>query len=124
MATSTSVNSSTRAFTATANAIAAYTVVKVDSAGLISVAGDNNTDNIIGVVTDAVEASSVGAVRLLGAGGTMSVLCGADAIAIGDAVYTDGAGLIGTDTSNHKVGIALEASSASGTFVEVVLQTA
>ena len=118
---STTSQSSGRSFKATAVAIAPYALVALDSNGLISVAGDNATDHVIGVTTEAVDASGYGNVQFLNAGGTIEVLCGGNTIAVDAIVYTDGAGKIGTDSSNVKIGYALQASSADGDVIEVII---
>jgi len=119
MATTTTVQHS-RTFLATSVAISAYSLVAVDSAGKISVAGDNATDALIGVTTADIAADDYGNVLLLNGSGTMEVLAGGDTIAVADKVYTDGSGKVGTDSSNHRVGYALEASSADGDVIEIV----
>ncbi|MBQ94865.1 MAG: hypothetical protein CL510_03405 [Actinobacteria bacterium] len=118
---STTHQSHSRTFQATGVAIAAYAVVAVDSSGTISVAGDNATDIAIGVTLEDIAASGYGAVQLFNAGGTAECLCGGNTIAVGDAVYTDGSGKVGTDTSNTKIGYALAASSTDGDVIEVVV---
>ncbi len=117
----TTFQDSGRTFTATAVAIEAYSLVAVDANGEISVAGDNATDKVIGVTTEDVAASGNGNVRLLNAGGTSEIMAGGDTIAVGDTVYTDGSGKIGTDSSNTKVGYALGASAADGDVIEVIV---
>jgi hypothetical protein len=119
MATTTKTAVS-RTFLATAAAIPAYSLVQLDSAGKISVAGDNATDALIGVTIADVEASGYGTVQFLQCAGTLEVLTGSDAIAVGDQVYTDGDGKIGTDATNHPCGFALEASSVDGDVIEIV----
>ncbi len=118
---STTSQASGRTFQATAVAIDAYACVAVDSSGTISVAGDNATDKYIGVVTEDVAASGYGNVQMANAGGTGQVLCGGDTIAVGDIVYTDGSGKVGTDTGNTVVGYAMLASSTDGDVIEVIL---
>jgi hypothetical protein len=117
----TTFNNSSRTFQATAVAIAAYSLVKVDSNGQISVAGDNNTDAVCGVTLEDIAASGYGAVKLLNASGSVEVLAGGDTIAVGAIVYTDGSGKVGTDSSNHKIGYAMTASAADGDVIEVVV---
>lgn len=119
---STTSQASGRTFQATAAAIDAYSVVAVDSSGTISVSGDNATDLTIGAVTEDVAASGYGNVQLFNAGGTAQLLCGGDTIAVGDKVYTDGTGKIGTDSSNLAIGYALLASSTDGDVIEVVVK--
>ena len=117
---STTKNTSGRTFQATAVAIPAYSLVTVDSNGLISASGDNATEQIIGVTTEDVAASGYGNVQLLNAGGTIEVLAGGNTIAVAATVYIDGSGKVGTDTSNTKIGVALQASSADGDVIEVI----
>lgn len=118
---STTHQASGRTFKATATAIAAYALVKLDSNGEISVAGDNATDHVIGVTTEPIGASEHGNVQLLNAGGTIECLAGGNTIAVDDIVYTDGDGKIGTDATNVKIGYALQASSADGDVIEVLV---
>ena len=117
---STTHNASGRTFQATAAAIDAYSVVALQAAGTIAVNGDNATDLTIGAVTEDVAASGYGNVALFDSSGTTELLCGGDTIAIGDVVYTDGTGKIGTDASNRSVGYALQASSTDGDVIEVL----
>lgn len=117
---STTKNTSGRTFQATAVAIPAYSLVTVDSNGLISASGDNATEQIIGVTTEDVAASGYGNVQLLNAGGTIEVLAGGNTIAVAATVYIDGSGKVGTDSSNTKIGVALQASSADGDVIEVI----
>jgi hypothetical protein len=117
---STTKSKSARTFQATSTAIAAYALVAVDSDGKVSVAGDNATDKVIGVTTEPIAADGYGAVELLNAGGTIEVLAGGDTIAVDDTVYTDGAGKVGSDSSNTKIGYALVASAADGDIIEVI----
>ena len=109
-----------RTFIATGVAIPAYSLVTVDSSGTIAASGDNATEQIIGVTTEDVAASSPGNVRLLNAGGTIQVLAGGDTIAIAATCYINGAGKGGTDSSNTKIGVALEASSTDGDVIELL----
>jgi len=109
-----------RTFQATGVAIPAYSLVTVDSSGTIAASGDNATEQIIGVTTEDVAASGYGNVRLLNAGGTIQVLTGGNTIAIADTCYVDGSGKVGTDSSNTKIGVALEASSADGDVIELI----
>ena len=119
MATTTKTADS-RTFLATAAAIPAYSLVQLDSAGKMSVAGDNATDLLMGLTIADVAASAYGTCQFLNCAGTVEVLTGTDVIAVGDRVYTDGDGKVGTDATNHQVGFALEASSADGDVIEVV----
>ena len=101
-------------------AIPAYSLVTFDSSGTISVSGDNATEQIIGVALEDIAASGYGAVQLLNAGGTIEVLAGGNTIAVAATVYIDGSGKVGTDTSNTKIGVAMQASSADGDVIEVI----
>lgn len=109
-----------RTFQATGVAIPAYSLVTVDSSGTIAASGDNATEQIIGVTTEDVAASGYGNVRLLNAGGTIQVLTSGDTISIADTCYVDGSGKVGTDSSNTKIGVALEASSTDGDVIELI----
>ena len=119
---STTTNEYSRTFEFTAAAVGAYSLVAVDSDGKCSAAGDNNTDELVGVTIADVASAGFGTVRFLNAGGTVEVLCGGNTIAVGDKVYTDGSGKIGTDSSNHHIGVALEASSTDGDVIEVCVK--
>ena len=117
---STTHQDSGRTFQATAVAISAYSLVTLDSSGNIAASGDNATEQIIGVTTEDIAASGYGNVRLLNAGGTVEVLCGGNTIAVADTCYIDGSGKVGTDSSNTKIGVALQASSADGDVIELL----
>lgn len=117
----TTHQSATRTFTATAVALGAYKLVSLDASGTVAASGDNSTDVVVGVTLEAVGASENVAVQLRNAGGTAELTCGGDAIAVGDAVYTDGSGKIGTDNTNVLIGYALSASSANNDIIEVLL---
>ena len=104
-----------KTFQATAVAIAAYTRVTVDSAGLISVAGA--AVGAIGVTTEAVAASAYGNVKLFNAPGTYLMTAGA-AIARGARLFPLAAGKVddaGTTALNL---VALEAATADGDVIE------
>jgi hypothetical protein len=117
----TTHQSASRTFTATAVAIAAYKLVALQAAGTVAATDDNGTDIVVGSTTDATEASGLVAVSLHNAGGTAELTGNGDAIAVGDAVYSDATGKIGTDTANVLIGYALAASSADGDVIEVLL---
>ena len=119
---STTTNDYSRTFEFTAAAVGAYSLVAVDSDGKCSAAGDNNTDILCGVTTADVASAGFGNVRFLNAGGTIEVLAGGDTIAVGDKVYSDGSGKVGSDSSNHHIGAALEASSTDGDVIEVLVK--
>lgn len=104
-----------KTFQATAVAIAPYIRVKVDSNGLISVAGA--TDNAVGVTLENVAASGYGSVKLFSAPGTYLVTAGA-AIARGALLYPLAAGKV-DDTGTTAIGlVSLEAATADGDVIE------
>lgn len=109
-----------RAFTATAVAIAARVRVKVDSAGLISVAGA--TDNWIGTTIAVVAASGVGTVRLRNAPGTMLFVASAP-ITLGDRLYPTAAGKVdnAAGTGAFTGYVALEAATADEDIIECAM---
>lgn len=113
---STSENSSGyKTFQATAAAIGLGIRVKVDSNGLISVAGA--TDAAIGVTTEAVASSGYGNVKLWTAPGTFLVTAGA-AIARGAQLYPLASGKV-DDTGTTALNlVALEAATADGDIIE------
>ena len=117
---STTSQASGRTFQATAVAIPAYSLVTVDSSGTIAASGDNATEQIIGVTTEDVAASGYGNVALLNAGGTIQVLAGGNTIAVADTCYIDGSGKVGTDNTNTKIGVSLQASSTDGDVIELI----
>lgn len=113
---STSENSTgLRTFQATAAAIAHGARVKVDSNGLISVAGA--AEVAVGVTTEYVAASGYGTVKLFSAAGTYLVLA-SKAIARGTHLYPAASGKV-SDTGTTRIGlVALEASGADGDLLE------
>tara|TARA_R110000824_G_scaffold35418_1_gene111084 strand:+ start:7773 stop:8078 length:306 start_codon:yes stop_codon:yes gene_type:complete len=94
--------------------------VTFDSSGTIAASGDNATEQIIGVTTEDVAASAWGNVQMLNSGGTIQVLAGGDTIAVADTCYIDGTGKVGTDSSNTKIGVAVQASSTDGDVIELI----
>jgi hypothetical protein len=118
---STTHQETTRTFTATAVAIVAYRLVALQSSGLVQVTGDNSTDVVAGVTVDSCAASGNVAVKLRSSGGTAEIMTNGDAIAVADLVYSDATGKIGTDSTNVLVGYALQASSADGDVIEILL---
>jgi hypothetical protein len=107
-----------RTFQATAVAIAAFTRVTVDSAGLISAAGA--TENGIGVTTAPVTASGYGTVKLWSASGTFPVTASA-AVARGAALYPTASGKVddAVASGGPPLGlVALEAATADGDPIE------
>ena len=117
---STTSQQSGRTFQATAVAIDAYSLVTLDSSATIAVSSDDALEQIIGVTTEDIAASGYGNVQLLNAGGTIEVLAGGNTIAVADTCYIDGSGKVGTDSSNTKIGVALQASSADGDVIELL----
>lgn len=117
---STTHQQSGRTFQATAVAIEAYALVTLDSSGTIAVSSDDALEQIIGATTEDIAASGYGNVQLLNAGGTIEVIGGGDTIAVADTCYIDGSGKVGTDTSNTKIGVALQASSTDGDVIELL----
>ncbi len=108
-------NTGYKTFQATGSAIAAYLRVKVDSNGLISVAGA--TENAVGVTTEAVAASGYGNVKLFNAPGTYLVTAGA-AIARGARLFPLAGGKV-DDTGTTAIPLlALEAATADGDVIE------
>jgi hypothetical protein len=104
-----------KTFQATAAAIAPYVRVKVDSNGLISVAGA--AEIAIGVTLENIAASGYGSVKLFSATGTWLMTAGA-AIARGAELYPLAAGKV-DDTGTTKIGmVALEAATADGDVIE------
>ena len=104
-----------RAFQATAVAIAPYLRVKVDSAGLISVA--SAAEGAIGVTTHAVPASGIGNVKLFSAPGTY-LMTAASAITRGARLFPAASGLV-DDTGTTALNLcALEAATAANDVIE------
>jgi hypothetical protein len=114
---STQNTSGFKTFTATAVAIAAFVRVKVDSDGLISVAGA--TDPWIGVTQEAVAASGNGTVRLRNDPGTFTVTASA-AVTRGNRLYPTAAGKVddAVGTGNFTGWVAIEAATADGDQIE------
>jgi hypothetical protein len=106
-----------KTFQATAVAIAAYSRVKVDSSGLISVAAA--AEAAVGVVMEAVAASGYGTVKLFSAGGSFPMIASV-AITNGTQVYPAASGKIaasGTTALNFQ---AIEAATANNDIIECV----
>ena len=104
-----------RTFQATAVALAQGLRVKVDSNGLISVAGA--AEAAVGVTTEAIAASGYGTVKLFTAPGTF--LCTASvAITRGNQVYPAASGKIAATGTTALPLVALEAATANGDHIE------
>lgn len=115
MASSSENSTGLRTLQATSTAIAYGARVKVDSNGLISVAGA--TDPAIGVTTEYVAASGYGTVKLFTAPGTYMCLAGG-AVTRGAHLYPAASGKV-DDSGTTKIGlVALEAAGADGDVIE------
>ena len=105
-----------KAFKTTAAAVGQGVRVKIDSAGLILVAGA--TDPAIGVTTEPIAASSWGNVKLFSAPGTF-VVQAKSAVTQGSPLYPAVEGKV-DDTGVTLLGlVALEAAAADGDLIEV-----
>ena len=102
-------------FTATAVAIAAYTRVKVDVNGLISVSGA--AADSIGVAMEDIVASGTGAVKLWTASGTFFCTA-AGAVARGAALFSIAAGLVDDAGATGIPLVSLDAAAAAGDIIE------
>lgn len=115
----TEVRDQVRTFTA-AGAIERHDLVALSGTDVVA-AGP--TDNAIGVAERKVASGEFVGVRLLNGVGT--VICvAAGAFSAGDEVYADASGQISNDASDTFVGIALDAATAQGDEVEVLLSGA
>jgi len=77
----------------------------------------------IGVTTETAEAGEIVPIRLSNAGGTCWATAGA-AISYGAKLMIDSSGRVTTHDSNaskYMVGIALEAATAAGDYIEILL---
>jgi hypothetical protein len=108
-----------KTFQATAVALGAFIRVKVDSNGLISVAGA--TDATIGVTMDPVAASGYGTVKLYSAPGTFLHVAGA-AVARGAVLYPIASGKVDDTGTTSNGFVALEAATADGDIIETTRQ--
>lgn len=96
-----------------AGALAQYRLVKYDG----SYCGADATTDMLGVTMEPRNAGETTPVRFLTAG---TVICtAAVAITAGALVYKAANGKVGLTNTNALVGIALEAASADGDFLEV-----
>lgn len=111
-----------RTFTTGATALAAYVRVKL-TAGLLVVAGAG--ESAIGVTIAPSAISAPASVRLLNGYGTALMLAGA-AITSGNPVYGLASGKIddavAATAAGASIGIALEAATADGDVIEVLLR--
>lgn len=94
-------------------AIGQYTLVTLAGANC----GANATTDILGVAMESRESGKLIPVRFLSAGTIPAVA--SEAIAVGDLVYKAAAGKVGKTNTNLLVGIAMEAASADGDFIQV-----
>lgn len=113
MATNNDIGFAT--FTATAVAIAAYTRVKQDSAGLILVSGA--AADSIGVAMEDIVASGTGTVKLWSAPGTFLITT-AGAVTKGAALFSIAAGLIDDAGVTGIPLIAMDTATAAGDIIE------
>lgn len=107
-----------KAFTATAVALAAFVRVKVDSNGLISVAGAN--DDWIGTTQMPIAASGAGTVRLRNSQGTHQFVASA-AITAGAQLYPTASGKVDDAAAGGASAlsfVALEAATADNDVIE------
>jgi hypothetical protein len=118
MATTSTNESGYRAFQATAVALEQFVRVTVDSAGLISVAGESDLG--VGVTQEAVAASGWGTVKLWSAPGTFHVQAGGP-VTRGAQLYAAASGEV-DDSGTYKLRlVALEAAAAQGDVIEVAV---
>jgi hypothetical protein len=112
------VETRTKTFTA-AEAITANTLVKLDSAGVVSIA--DSTTYPIGVSTQACASGDAIAITLLNCTGTVKMVADG-VIAIGTIVYcTDDGKVNDTDPGSCIVcGRTLEAATANNDVIEVI----
>ena len=101
-------------FTATAVAIAAYTRVKVDVNGLISVSGA--AADSVGVAMEDIVASGTGAVKMWSAPGTFFCIASA-AVARGAALFSIAGGKV---ASAGVTGIPLVALHAAAADLDII----
>jgi predicted RecA/RadA family phage recombinase len=109
-----------RAFPVGASALTAGTRVSLSS-GLAVAAGAPNA-SALGVAIGDAPANGIVTVKLNTAGGTHEIKAGG-VISAGAAVYPAASGkiLAAQTSSNNAIGIALEAATADGDVIEVVL---
>ena len=100
------------------NAVGLFVISDTANACSIVLAGANAPS--IGVLCDTPKAGQPGQVQTVG---SAKVLSGA-AVAIGDNIMTDasGRGVPASGATQHIVGKAMEAASAAGQLIEVVLR--
>lgn len=117
---STTVQNNTRSFTA-GEALEAYLLVKVDSAGSVVLAAAAADQPIAGFTNGpAANGAAVNVSLAFGGGSTYGVAN--EAIAAGDFVYSAADGKLTSSVVDHtKVGIALDASTADGDVIEVLV---
>jgi len=106
-----------KSFTVGASALSRYERVKL-VAGLLVVAGDE--DYAIGFCDENVEAGETVTVRLLTAAGTFKAIA-SEAITAGDDLYGAADGKVETTGTTVRF-VALDAASADGSVIEVLLK--
>ena len=109
----------TKTFVAS-EAIPANRLVKLDSAGTVSIADITTTPIGTSPNTETADAGELG-VRLLNTGGTFEMVADA-AIVKGAVVYGQNDGKIDDDSGGSavRVGVALQAASGDGSIIEVL----
>lgn len=115
MPTTTENTSGFKTFQATAAALTQGVRVKVDSNGLISVAGA--AEAAVGVTVEAIAASGYGTVKLFSAPGTYLCVASA-AITRGTQVFPAAAGKVAPTGTTRLPLVALEAAGADGDIIE------
>ena len=115
----TTIQNTTRTFVA-AEAIDAYILVKVDSAGLVEKATATASEPKVGYTTASVTLGEAANISLIHGGGS-SFATAAEALSIGDIVYGDANGKVSASgSSGDKVGVTLTAATADGDVIEVL----
>lgn len=115
----TTVQNTTRTFVA-GEAIDAYLLVKVDSAGQVVKATATASEPKVGYTTAPVASGEAANISLVHGGGS-AFATAAEALSIGDIVYGDADGKVSASgSSGDKIGITLTAATADGDVVEVL----
>lgn len=115
----TTVQNTTRSFVAS-EAIDAYLLVKVQSAGTIVKATATAAEPKIGYTVAPVASGEAATISLIHGGGS-AFATAAEALSIGDIVYGDASGKVSASgSSGDKVGITLTVATADGDVIEVL----
>lgn len=111
----------------TSAAVAAKRLVEVDSSGEVAQNDGTATNPVVGVSEYAAASGDVVGVQLLNRGGTVEIIA-SEAVAIAEVVYAaaDGkiSGLSAVAGDYRRIGIALEAATADGDAIEVLVEPA